>query len=356
MTTILVMCEEKLFADGVFSCLMSANLPDTLNLMYLPPSRRVSASLNLSAVDVIIYKPQGFDKPTVSFLGRLRSQNPNTLQINVVSDVETALSTDKNIEFVKSSDSFSVLETKIASYINKKGQSTVKINPTATTKRQNLANAVLENLNRLYLLDSLFENGDKAGYTALFRDVLEVAFNQTALDKQAMVVVRKFICAYLHSFFYRNTFDIIFSGDDFLAALNNPQITEKQITRLFMKVADLITTTQTKPTHSAPVVKAQVYIKKNLFKDLSLTAVAEALELNPSYLSRVFSSECGEPMSGYIAKLKISAAKGYLISGEMAVNEISQKLGFRSDNYFIRFFKKYTGLPPQAWREKNCVN
>lgn len=355
MTTVLVMCEEKMFADGMFSCLMSANLPDTLNLMYLPSSRRVSASLNLSAVDVIIYKPYGFDKNTISFLSRLRRQNPNAVQINVVADVENLLSTDKNIEFVKSSDSFSALETIILNHINKKSPKTVRLTPTATTKRQNLANAVIENLNRLYLLDSLFESGDKASYTAHFRDVLDVAFNQTALDKQAMALVRRTVAAYLHAFFYRNTFDIIFSGDDFLAPLNNPQITEKQITRLFMKVADLITDKEILPTVSAPVAQAQVYIKKNLFKDLSLTAVAEALDLNPSYLSRVFSSECGESMSEYVAKLKMSAAKGYLIGGEMPINEISTKLGFRSVNYFIRFFKKHTGLPPQLWREKNCA-
>ena len=109
-------------------------------------------------------------------------------------------------------------------------------------------------------------------------------------------------------------------------------------------------------SESVAVLRAKEFIKKNLFKDISLTQVADELGLNPSYLSRIFKKDSGESMSEYMAKLKIDSAKGFLLSGNMSVNDVSVKLGFRSVNYFIRFFKKHTGLPPSLWREKTALN
>lgn len=353
MTTIVVMCEEKLYADGIFSCLLCASLPDTLNLIHLPLSRRLSLSVDYEKVDIIIYNPHGFDKNAVTFFQKIRRHNPSVCLLNIISDLDNVVRTDPNIEYMHRNNSFDVMKEIIVSFMARKPHS-VAIEPTAKriTKRSRTADAVKENLERLYQLDALFLSGDKMGYCALFREILDVAFNHASLDPDALPMIRKHVSSYLYTFFYRNCFDVIFSNADFLTPLNNPNVTEKQIIRIFMKMSELISSSSIKGNESAAVLKAKAYIRKNLFKDLTLTAVAEELSLNPSYLSRVFSKEVGEPMGEYIAKLKLDSAKAYLLKGKMSVNDISLKLGFRSVNYFIRFFKKHTGLPPSAWREK----
>lgn len=45
-------------------------------------------------------------------------------------------------------------------------------------------------------------------------------------------------------------------------------------------------------------------------------------------------------------------AQKYLIHSGMSIAQISQNLGYTSSANFVRAFKKWTGIPPQAWREK----
>jgi len=93
----------------------------------------------------------------------------------------------------------------------------------------------------------------------------------------------------------------------------------------------------------------QTYIAENLDKDLSLQSLAEFCHFYPVYLSRVFKETVGLNISDYIGRIKLERAQELLRRSDDSVQEIAQKLGFATDNYFCRWFRKNTQSTPQSW-------
>ena len=97
----------------------------------------------------------------------------------------------------------------------------------------------------------------------------------------------------------------------------------------------------------------QEYILDHLSDDLSLNRLAEFSHLHPGYLSRVFKELTGITVGDFINRARLEKVKSLLKSSRLTVLEISRELGFATDNYFCRWFKKQTGMSPHQYREKN---
>lgn len=102
------------------------------------------------------------------------------------------------------------------------------------------------------------------------------------------------------------------------------------------------------------VENCKQYILENLNKDLSLNAIADRVNMNPSYFSRLFKKKTGENISQYIQKVRIEKAKEMIESGNRKIVEIGEILGFESAAYFTTYFKHATGYTPQSYKEA-CI-
>lgn len=101
------------------------------------------------------------------------------------------------------------------------------------------------------------------------------------------------------------------------------------------------------------VSRVNRYIERNLHGDLSLTRLGEAMQLNPSYLSRQYKQTTGIGVSEYIMEVRLEAAKRLLTESALKIHEISAEVGFLTDATFYRCFKKAVRLTPQEYREVN---
>ncbi|MCC3375288.1 response regulator [Cohnella sp. REN36] len=99
------------------------------------------------------------------------------------------------------------------------------------------------------------------------------------------------------------------------------------------------------------VRRAQQYVEDHLSGDTSLQTVADHVRVHPVYLSRVYKSETGEGLSGYILRLKMEKAEKMLLDGSQKIHEIAERLGYANPPYFIKVFKKHSGLTPKEFRE-----
>lgn len=99
-----------------------------------------------------------------------------------------------------------------------------------------------------------------------------------------------------------------------------------------------------------PIHRAMEYIRRNLDRDLSRTDIAEAIYLNPEYLSRLFKRETGSSLGDYILTEKMRAAQALLGDTNIPVSIIATKVGYSNFSYFSQVFKKYTGLSPLEYR------
>ena len=107
-------------------------------------------------------------------------------------------------------------------------------------------------------------------------------------------------------------------------------------------------------TVNAPVETAKHIIKYNYNTDLTLTKLAGILNLNATYLSRLFKEKTGLSPKQYILQIRIERAKEFLATTEYSIKEISNSVGFPDPLYFSRLFKKYEQCSPLEYRKKVC--
>ena len=105
-------------------------------------------------------------------------------------------------------------------------------------------------------------------------------------------------------------------------------------------------------TQQAWLMNLQAYIHANLASNLSLTQLAEQCHFHPVYLSRAYKEATGMTITDYISQVKLDKAKQLLRGSLYSVHEISELLGFASDNYFCRWFRKNTRRSPHSFREE----
>lgn len=108
--------------------------------------------------------------------------------------------------------------------------------------------------------------------------------------------------------------------------------------------------------YSKQIVRAIDYIICHLHNRISLEETAERLKISSSYLSRLFKKETGIAFGEYVNKLKIEEAASLLLYTEYTDTEISSLLGFSSQSYFIKIFKKYTGTTPKKYKKQYNIS
>lgn len=93
------------------------------------------------------------------------------------------------------------------------------------------------------------------------------------------------------------------------------------------------------------------YISKNYDKDISLNGIADQLQMDPSYLSKLIKQDKGLSFIDFLTKLRLEKARELLADSPLSVNEVSLKVGYVNTQSFIRMFKKSEGVTPGRFRE-----
>lgn len=94
------------------------------------------------------------------------------------------------------------------------------------------------------------------------------------------------------------------------------------------------------------------YIEEHYFEPISLNMLAEHISLSPYHTSRLFKQHTGDSFVNYINQYRINKAKQFLLTSSKTISEISDEIGFSSKNYFIRIFRRYTGITPTEYRNR----
>jgi len=98
--------------------------------------------------------------------------------------------------------------------------------------------------------------------------------------------------------------------------------------------------------------QCQQYIEQHYGDDrLSLETVAGKFYFNPSYLSNLFKTYAGIGYSEYVTKVRIERAQALLEHSDKKIYEISSEVGYNDSTYFIKLFKKETGMSPNKFKK-----
>ena len=99
------------------------------------------------------------------------------------------------------------------------------------------------------------------------------------------------------------------------------------------------------------VTLAKRYIDENVFgSNISSFGVASHFNLSVDHLSRLFKNSGEGSLSDYIIQIKIERAKDILSNSSHSIRRVAELLGYTDSNYFVKLFKKRTGMTPKEYR------
>lgn len=96
--------------------------------------------------------------------------------------------------------------------------------------------------------------------------------------------------------------------------------------------------------------QAMMYIKKNYRKPITLNDLAKHLQVTPFYVSKLIKSSFQKNFTDVVAEIRIEEAKR-LLKEHHLVKEIAFDVGFQSQSYFAKMFKKIVGVTPKEYQD-----
>jgi len=97
------------------------------------------------------------------------------------------------------------------------------------------------------------------------------------------------------------------------------------------------------------VNQAVEYMYKNVRKKLSVSDIAGSVKMSESNFQAIFKKATGQSVISYFNNLKVEQAKIMIRKKVYTYGEIASELGFGSESYFSRHFKKSTGMTPSEY-------
>lgn len=86
--------------------------------------------------------------------------------------------------------------------------------------------------------------------------------------------------------------------------------------------------------------------------ELSLKSMASQLHVSESYLTRIIKKKANTSFSELLTKVRMEAAISLILStASLSSLEISERVGYKSQHYFCKVFKDYTGMTPTTYKK-----
>lgn len=98
------------------------------------------------------------------------------------------------------------------------------------------------------------------------------------------------------------------------------------------------------------IQKCTQYMGAHLSEPLTLEEVASHVHLSPSYFSALFKQTTGVTFKERLNTIRIEESKRLLSNTDYTIIGIATAVGFESQGYFSKVFKKQTGMTPKQFR------
>lgn len=123
--------------------------------------------------------------------------------------------------------------------------------------------------------------------------------------------------------------------------------------RLYRILEERLQRQRLRSNYSRWVNKAMDYVADNYADpDLSLETVASHLQISSIHLRTTFKKETGQSLLDYTTDYRMKLAKQLLQTGEFKIYEVSERVGYKTSQYFSQVFKKTTGMQPKDFLQQ----
>ena len=99
------------------------------------------------------------------------------------------------------------------------------------------------------------------------------------------------------------------------------------------------------------VSEVTTYINSHYQEDITLYGTAGRFHVSPHHLSRIFKKYIGFTFTEYLNGIRVKEAQTLLRKTNIKIQDISEKVGFKSSTQFGRSFKKIAGISPNTYKK-----
>jgi two-component system response regulator YesN len=210
-------------------------------------------------------------------------------------------------------------------------------------------------LRRLPLLGEYLEQKSMEKFYELFDEIMGTVRGQTVQTGAAMEIfysVATMFISYLNRWNLMQHFSEMFSINQLISI--HEHASWEDAVSFFRDLAGKLherSNIENEQVTNELVRQIHEYVEQHLADEVSLSRLANVVYLTPSYLSRLYKQETGSNLIEYISDVKLRRAKDLLGNMSLKIQEVGVNIGFESASYFNRFFKKYTSITPQEYRD-----
>lgn len=123
---------------------------------------------------------------------------------------------------------------------------------------------------------------------------------------------------------------------------------------LYEQVEEYYQSAKNLAVNNKSIIDIMEFINKSYDNaDLSVGEIANQVYLTPNYMMMLFKKKMGKTVLQYLTEVRMEAAKNLLEDGRVKLSEVALKVGFRDSGYFSKVFRRYVGVSPSIYREKN---
>lgn len=131
------------------------------------------------------------------------------------------------------------------------------------------------------------------------------------------------------------------------------KIREKSILyELLYRIIRLNFTSEITMKNEMQIARAVRYVNKNISKKITLEELSQITNYSIPHLRRLFYEKFKISPLNFITKQKIERAKEIIEIEDLPISEVASICGFENTSYFIKQFKKLTGITPKEYKSR----
>lgn len=133
---------------------------------------------------------------------------------------------------------------------------------------------------------------------------------------------------------------------------------EYELVATFPTLGDLVlgrerlSSDKTKAESNADIIeRIYKYLEMNYQNsELNRDTVAQEVFLNSTYFSAIFKKKSGKSFVEVLNNIRIEKSKSYVTDKSIKISSIHKYVGYKDSKYFMKMFKKITGMTPTEYR------
>jgi AraC family transcriptional regulator len=94
------------------------------------------------------------------------------------------------------------------------------------------------------------------------------------------------------------------------------------------------------------------FVHAKMEDELTLSAMAQSVELSTAHFSRMFRKSTGETPHQFVLRQRIERAKEMLRDADERVLDVAVACGFKTQQHFARVFRQVCGANPTEYRQE----